>query len=56
MLCISATSMLETIIEGKSQRKKQAKIHFEIIIRRFELQANHGIQMLEKIILYVTTS
>ena len=55
MLCISTSSTLETIIEGRSKRKKRAKTPLKIITRRFELQTNQSIQTLEKIIQYMTS-
>lgn len=55
MLRITTTSTLETIIEGRSKRKKRAKTPLEVITRRFELRTNQSIQTLEKIIPYVTS-
>lgn len=54
MLCISATSTLKIVVEGRSKRKKRAKTPLEIVTRRFEHRTGQSILNLERIILYVT--
>lgn len=55
MLYIPVISTLETIIGGRSKRKKRAITLLKVITRRLEFWVNPSIPMLEKITPYMAT-